>query len=84
MAFYGAIEQVLTGWIFGLLDEGDEAYERAKDYVVETICGGLGSTSLDCRAMTDNDMVKRLIWAGLLAGLGALASIATTKVAAVI
>jgi TetR/AcrR family transcriptional regulator, fatty acid metabolism regulator protein len=41
MAFYGAIEQVLTGWIFGLLDEGDEAYERAKDYVVETICGGL-------------------------------------------
>jgi TetR/AcrR family transcriptional regulator, fatty acid metabolism regulator protein len=41
MAFYGAIEQVLTGWIFGLLDEGDGAYERAKDYVVETICGGL-------------------------------------------
>jgi AcrR family transcriptional regulator len=41
MAFYGAIEQVLTGWIFGLLDEGDEAYERAKDYVVETICHGL-------------------------------------------
>ena len=41
MAFYGAIEQVLTGWIFGLLDEGDDAYERAKDYVVETICGGL-------------------------------------------
>jgi TetR/AcrR family fatty acid metabolism transcriptional regulator len=41
MAFYGAIEQVLTGWIFGLLEEGDEAYERAKDNVVETICGGL-------------------------------------------
>jgi TetR/AcrR family fatty acid metabolism transcriptional regulator len=41
MAFYGAIEQVLTGWIFGTLDEGDEAYERAKDYVVETICDGL-------------------------------------------
>jgi TetR/AcrR family transcriptional regulator, fatty acid metabolism regulator protein len=41
MAFYGAIEQVLTGWIFGLLDEGDDAYERAKDYVVETICRGL-------------------------------------------
>ena len=32
----------------------------------------------------DNDLVKRLIWAGLLAGLGALASIATTRVAAVI
>jgi TetR/AcrR family transcriptional regulator, fatty acid metabolism regulator protein len=41
MAFYGAIEQVLTGWIFGLLEETDESYERAKDYVVETICDGL-------------------------------------------
>jgi AcrR family transcriptional regulator len=41
MAFYGAIEQVLTGWIFGTLDQGDEAYDRAKDYVVETICDGL-------------------------------------------
>jgi TetR/AcrR family fatty acid metabolism transcriptional regulator len=41
MAFYGAIEQVLTGWIFGTLDEGDEAYDRAKVYVVETICDGL-------------------------------------------
>jgi TetR/AcrR family transcriptional regulator, fatty acid metabolism regulator protein len=43
MAFYGAIEQVLTGWIFGLLEEGDEAYDRAKEHVVETICGGLES-----------------------------------------
>ena len=41
MAFYGAIEQVLTGWIFGLLDEGEEDYERAKRFVVETICDGL-------------------------------------------
>jgi hypothetical protein len=31
--------------------------------------------------MTDNDMVKRLMWSGLLAGLGALASIATTRAA---
>ena len=29
-------------------------------------------------------MVKRLIWSGLLAGIGALASIATTKLAATI
>jgi TetR/AcrR family transcriptional regulator, fatty acid metabolism regulator protein len=43
MAFYGAIEQVLTGWIFGLLEETDDSYERAKDYVVETICDGLGA-----------------------------------------
>ena len=34
--------------------------------------------------MTDNDMVKRLAWAGLVAGIGALASIVTTRVAAVI
>jgi AcrR family transcriptional regulator len=41
MAFYGAIEQVLTGWIFGLLEESDDSYERAKDYVVGTIVDGL-------------------------------------------
>jgi AcrR family transcriptional regulator len=41
MAFYGAIEQVLTGWIFGVVAEDDGAYDRAKDYIVETICGGL-------------------------------------------
>ena len=41
MAYYGAIEQVLTGWIFGLLDEGEQDYERAKRFVVETICEGL-------------------------------------------
>ena len=34
--------------------------------------------------MTDNEMVKRLIWSGLLAAIGALASIATTRVAAII
>jgi hypothetical protein len=34
--------------------------------------------------MTDNDMVKRLAWSGLVAGVGALASIATTRVAAMI
>ena len=43
MAFYGAIEQVLTGWIFGLLAEGEEEYERAKAHVVQTICGGLAA-----------------------------------------
>src|SRR5438105_8058273 len=41
MAFYGAIEQLLTGWIFGLLPEGPERFERAKWLVVETVCGGL-------------------------------------------
>lgn len=32
----------------------------------------------------DNDTVKRLMWSGLLAGIGALASIATSRVAALI
>jgi TetR/AcrR family fatty acid metabolism transcriptional regulator len=41
MAFYGAIEQLLTGWIFGLLPQGEEHFERAKWLVVETVCGGL-------------------------------------------
>jgi hypothetical protein len=31
-----------------------------------------------------NELVKRLMWGGLLAGLGALATIATTRVATVI
>jgi len=41
MAFYGAIEQLLTGWIFDLLPQGEDDFERAKWLVVETVCGGL-------------------------------------------
>jgi AcrR family transcriptional regulator len=41
LAFYGAIEQVLTGWIFGLLETGDSEFEEAKRFIVETVCGGL-------------------------------------------
>jgi AcrR family transcriptional regulator len=41
MWFYGAIEQLLSGWIFELLPASDEEFERAKALVVETICGGL-------------------------------------------
>jgi hypothetical protein len=36
------------------------------------------------QAMANNEMVKRLVWSGLLAGLGALASIATTRAAGMI
>ena len=32
----------------------------------------------------DNDLTKRLLWSGLLAGLGALASIAVTRSATMI
>jgi TetR/AcrR family transcriptional regulator, fatty acid metabolism regulator protein len=41
MVFYGAIEQLLTGWIFDLIPATDDDYERAKQLVIETICGGL-------------------------------------------
>jgi TetR/AcrR family transcriptional regulator, fatty acid metabolism regulator protein len=43
MAFYGAIEQLLTGWIFELLPQREEDFEQAKWLVVETVCGGLES-----------------------------------------
>jgi hypothetical protein len=32
----------------------------------------------------DNEIVKRLMYSGLLAGIGALASVATTRLAAMI
>jgi TetR/AcrR family transcriptional regulator, fatty acid metabolism regulator protein len=47
MAFYGAIEQLLTGWIFGLLPQGPRDFERAKWEVVETVCGGLQTRAAD-------------------------------------
>ena len=45
MAFYGTIEQVLTAWIFDLLPRGQDEYEQAKRFVVETVCGGLDAGS---------------------------------------
>jgi TetR/AcrR family fatty acid metabolism transcriptional regulator len=41
LAFYGAIEQVLTGWIFDMLPRGEAEFDQAKTFIVETICGGL-------------------------------------------
>jgi hypothetical protein len=34
--------------------------------------------------MTESPLVKRLMWSGLLASVGALASLASTRIAAVI
>ena len=34
--------------------------------------------------MSESPLVKRLMWSGLLAGLGAIASVATTRAAALI
>jgi TetR/AcrR family transcriptional regulator, fatty acid metabolism regulator protein len=41
MWFYGAIEQLLSGWVFELIPDGDGDFDRAREMVVETICGGL-------------------------------------------
>jgi AcrR family transcriptional regulator len=41
MWFYGAIEQLLSGWVFELVPATDEDFERAPRMVVETLCGGL-------------------------------------------
>ncbi len=41
MTFYGVIEQLLSGWIFGLIPAEDADFDGAKDLVVTTICDGL-------------------------------------------
>jgi AcrR family transcriptional regulator len=41
LAFYGLIEQVLTGWIFDAEPPGEADVERAKALIVDTICWGL-------------------------------------------
>ena len=41
MWFYGAIEQLLSGWVFELIPGADSDFDRAREMVVETICGGL-------------------------------------------
>jgi TetR/AcrR family transcriptional regulator, fatty acid metabolism regulator protein len=40
-AFYGSVEQVLTGWIFESGSIGTAELERAKAMIVDTICRGL-------------------------------------------
>jgi AcrR family transcriptional regulator len=40
-AFYGSVEQVLTGWIFDAAPIGAPEYERAKTLIVDMICRGL-------------------------------------------
>src|ERR1700712_3678566 len=51
LAFYGAIEQVLTGWIFDMLPRGEEEFDQAKAFIVETICGGLDADRTSARAV---------------------------------
>ena len=41
--FYGAIEEILTGWVLGQLPDGDEEVAKAERTVVEVIGGGFAS-----------------------------------------
>jgi TetR/AcrR family transcriptional regulator, fatty acid metabolism regulator protein len=41
MAFYGAIEQLLSGWIFDLIPGSDTDLDAARSLVTATICDGL-------------------------------------------
>ena len=40
---YGAIEEILTGWVLGQLPEGDDEVALAEQTVVELIGGGLSA-----------------------------------------
>ena len=39
---------------------------------------------MNADAMIESPLMKRLVWSGLLAGLGALATLASTRIAAMI
>lgn len=39
--FYGALEEILTGWVLGTLADGDDQIAAAERTVVEIVCGGL-------------------------------------------
>ena len=39
--FYGALEEILTGWVLGQLDDGDDQVAVAEQTVIEVVCGGL-------------------------------------------
>ena len=39
--FYGALEEILTGWVLGQLEDGDEQIAAAEETIVEVVCGGL-------------------------------------------
>jgi TetR/AcrR family fatty acid metabolism transcriptional regulator len=52
LMFYGAIEQLLSGWIFDVIPQSEEDFEQAKALVVEAICGGLERPSTQTAAVS--------------------------------
>jgi AcrR family transcriptional regulator len=53
LAFYGAVEQVLTGWIFALLPADEADLECSKAFIVDTICDGLEAPRATPAAVSD-------------------------------
>jgi AcrR family transcriptional regulator len=45
VVFYGALEEVLTGWVMGQLPDGDEDIAKAEQAVTGLICDGLENRS---------------------------------------
>jgi TetR/AcrR family transcriptional regulator, fatty acid metabolism regulator protein len=41
LCFYGAIEQLLTAWIFEEIAVSEDEFDHAKQMLVETVCDGL-------------------------------------------
>jgi TetR/AcrR family transcriptional regulator, fatty acid metabolism regulator protein len=41
IVFYGALEEVLTGWVMGQLPDGDDDIARAEHDVTTLVCAGL-------------------------------------------
>jgi TetR/AcrR family fatty acid metabolism transcriptional regulator len=39
--FYGGIDELLTGWVFGFIPDGDEAVTLAEQTLLDVVCGGL-------------------------------------------
>ncbi|MFL5842581.1 MAG: TetR/AcrR family transcriptional regulator [Thermoleophilaceae bacterium] len=52
LMFYGAIEQLLSGWIFDVIPHSEDDFEQAKSLVVEAICGGLEMPSAQAAAVS--------------------------------
>jgi hypothetical protein len=87
--FYGALEEILTGWVLGQLDDGDEQIAAAEQTVIEVVCGGLapdreaGRSSFVAQpdrsaAAREPSVRTRLFWTLGLGAFGLAFSITTT------
>ena len=45
VVFYGALEEVLTGWVMGQLPDGDDDIAKAEQAVTGLVCDGLANRS---------------------------------------